>query len=301
MDKDRVWIVIPTLNEEETIGWVIDEFKRQGYANLLVIDGHSTDRTVEVARERGAKVILQEGFGKGDAVRQALRMVDGDAIVLIDGDGTYLPSEVEKLLEPIRKGYADHVIGNRFAKDTKGAISKLNMIGNKILNRLFGVGYGVWLNDILSGYRALRVDAARRLDLGKSGFEIEAEMTIESVKKELRVMEVPVSYVARRGSDSKLRPLRDGTKIGYTIYGLAKTYNPLFYFGFLGFAFIVAGLICGINIIFDFMHGREVSIPLTVLTTLLILTGTQIIIFGALGNLIVILHRETIREIHRRG
>lgn len=100
---EDVTILVPTKNEEEAIGWVIEEFQKLGYYNILVIDGHSTDRTREIAKEKGAKVVLQSGRGKGQAVAEALKMIESEVVVMIDGDGTYDPKDVEKLLEPIRR------------------------------------------------------------------------------------------------------------------------------------------------------------------------------------------------------
>ncbi|MDY6764124.1 MAG: glycosyltransferase, partial [Halobacteria archaeon] len=112
MESDDVCVLIPTLNEEATIGGVIEGFQNQGYDNILVIDGGSDDKTQEIAREKGARVVEQSGSGKGQAVQEALGMVNSPYIVMIDGDGTYLPEEVDKLLEPLERGY-DHVLGNR--------------------------------------------------------------------------------------------------------------------------------------------------------------------------------------------
>ncbi|NOY11051.1 MAG: glycosyltransferase, partial [Archaeoglobi archaeon] len=124
----KVRILIPALNEEESIGDVIDGFRKLGYDNILVIDGHSTDRTREIAREKGAEVVVQSGKGKGQAVREAFEILDDDVVVMIDADGTYLPEDVELLLEPIRRGVADHVVGNRLVNFEKGAFTRLNLL-----------------------------------------------------------------------------------------------------------------------------------------------------------------------------
>jgi len=230
-----VCILIPTLNEEETIGGVISSFKRQGFDNILVIDGNSTDSTRAIAKRAGARVVIQRGKGKGAAVRQAFELIDSDIIVMIDGDGTYLPTEVQRLIEPIERGEAEHVIGNRFAYG--GAFAILHRLGNWVLNKIFSIGYGLELQDILSGYRAFTKGAVKKMTLRKEGFEIEAEMTVESVKRGIKLKEVPISYRKRRGK-SKLNFFRDGMRITYTLYVLARTHNPAFYFGIIGSAFI---------------------------------------------------------------
>ncbi|MDY6964479.1 MAG: S-layer glycoprotein N-glycosyltransferase AglJ [Halobacteriota archaeon] len=294
-----VCILIPTLNEERSIGEVIEGFKKLGFDKVLVIDGNSSDKTREIAEDAGATVVIQKGKGKGLAVQQAFGMIEDDIVVMIDGDGTYLPSEVNSLLEPILREEADHVIGNRFSNYSKGAFTRLNLLGNKLLNWLFSFAYGLHLDDILSGYRALTKEGIEELELNKAGFEIEAEMAIESVKKEVRISEVPITYEPRIKSATKLNPVRDGVRIGYTLYGLVKTHNPMFYFGLIGACFIFLGLIGGFFVTLDWFRQIE-RIPLTVLTALLIITGVQIFVFGQLGNLLVALQKEMIRELKKR-
>lgn len=295
-----VRVLIPTLNEEATIGPLVKEFVAMGYP-VLVMDGRSTDRTAERAREAGAEVLFQEGKGKGAAVVQALRAIREPIVVMIDGDGTYLPSEVERLVVPLRESIADHVIGNRFARPERGAFTRLNFFGNKILNKLFGMGYGVWLSDILSGYRAFRREAVLALSLNRSGFEIETEMTVESVKQGHRFAEIPITYRPRvSGVAAKLHPLRDGMRIFWTIGSLAKTYNPAFVLFPAGLALIGAGLLLGVYILYDFLARTIAHNTLAILMLLLFLLGVQVLLFGSLANLQVLLHRELMRELKKK-
>ncbi|MBU2617764.1 MAG: S-layer glycoprotein N-glycosyltransferase AglJ [Euryarchaeota archaeon] len=298
--KDNICILIPTLNEAHTIGEVVHKFKSMGFPKILVIDGHSTDDTVKIAREKGAKVVIQKGRGKGQAIQQAFDLIEEDIIVMIDGDGTYLPEEVDKLLEPIEKGTADHVIGNRFVEPKAGAFTKLNLFGNQILSRSFGFAYGAWITDILSGYRAFTKKSIQELELNRTGFETEAEITIESVKKGLRMVEVPISYRSRHErAATKLHPLKDGLKIGLTIYKLTKTHNPLLYFGLFGAVFMVLGACVGIYVVLEWFKGIT-RIPMTILATLLIVMGVQMFIFGLLSDLLSLFHKEVMRELRRK-
>jgi len=297
MKDDNVCILIPTLDEEETIGMVIRGFKSEGFENVFVIDGNSADSTREIARREGARVVVQQGRGKGAAVKQAFARIEDEIIVIIDGDGTYSPSEVRKLLDPIVKGEAEHVIGNRFAYG--GAFAKLHRLGNWVLNKIFGFGYGIRLNDILSGYRALTRDAVKKMNLEVEGFEIEAEMAIESVKKGIKIKEVPIRYEKRKGK-SKLNFVRDGSKIAYTLYVLARTHNPIFYFGIIGFLFIAVGILSGIYVVLEWFKGIT-HVPLAVLTSLLIVSGVQFLIFGLFGDLVVTLQKEVIEVLRGKG
>jgi len=299
MNKEDVCVLIPTLNEGKTIAGIVREFKSFGYSNILVIDGRSTDDTVEKARSEGAEVVIQSGTGKGQAVSQAFSLIKSKYVVMLDGDGTYLPEEADKLLEPVITGIADHVIGNRFANYQKGAFTGLNLFGNKILNRIFGFAYGVWLEDILSGYRAFTNTAIKQLELNTTGFEVETEITVECVKKDLKTVEVPITYLARvSGAATKLQPLRDGLRIASTIFLLARTHNPLFYFNIIGGLLTLSGVGIGIYVVNEWL--RDVThIPLTILATLLIVTGIQMFIFAIMSDLVVSMHRENMHTLRK--
>ena len=295
----EVCILIPTLNEEDTIGGIIREFKNNGFERILVIDGNSTDATREIAKREGARVEIQRGKGKGTAVRQAFELIEEEIIVIIDGDGTYLPSEVKRLLDPIVNNEADHIIGNRFGFG--GAFTRSHRVGNSILNKVFGLGYGVKLNDLLSGYRALTKESLKKMNLKKEGFEIETEMVIESVKRGIRIKEVPIRYEKRKGV-SKLNFIRDGLRIFYTLYVLARMYNPMFYFGIIGTLFIAGGIISGFYVVIEWYRGIT-HVLLTVFTSLMIISGIQFLMFGQLGDLLVSLQKdmvEVFREISRK-
>ena len=292
MNNEDICILIPTLNEGKTIAGLVKEFKSIGYPDILVIDGHSTDDTVSKAQNAGARVVLQSGNGKGQAISQAFHLLSSKYIVMIDGDGTYLPEEINKLLEPVISGQADHVIGNRFTNYQTGAFTGLNLFGNRILNKIFGFAYGIWLNDILSGYRAFNYNSYKQIELNRTGFEVETEITVECVKKDLKIVEVPITYLARvSGAATKLRPVRDGLRIASTIYLLARTHNPLFYFNLIGGFLTLLGVIVGIYVVDEWIKNIT-HVPLTILATLLIVTGILMFIFAILSDLIVSMHRE---------
>jgi len=295
-----VCILIPTLNEEDAIAEVIDEFRAMGFEDILVIDGHRCDRTRERARAAGARVAVQSGKGKGQALNEAFDLIESDYIVMIDGDGTYLPSEVHLLLDPVLGGKADHVMGNRFGNLQKGALTRLNSVGNKLINFFFRLIYDVPLNDILTGYRAFTRESVSRLDLSMTGFEIETEMTVDSVKKGLNIAEVPITYQSRsRGTRTKLNPFMDGARIIVTIYRMAKTHNPLFYFGLMGSFFGAAGFVIGLYVAIEWLTTRTEHIPLTILTALLIIVGFQLFFMGILGDAVASMHQEVLREIYK--
>ncbi len=295
-----VCILIPTLNEEESIESVIADFKAMGFDNILIVDGHSTDQTVPKAEKAGARAFVQTGVGKGQALKESFPLIKEDYILLIDGDGTYLPSEAPLLLNPLMAGRADHVVGNRFSFLKSGALKRLNFLGNKLINRFFVIIYRTDLNDILSGYRAFSTESIGYLDLSSPGFEIESEMTIQSVMKGLRIMEVPISYKPRmEGTKTKLNPLRDGSRIFLTIFRMAKTQNPMVFFGLIGSLFGAAGFLIGLYVVKEWLIGRINHLPLTILTAILIIVGFQLFLIGIQGDVMASHHQEAMREIFK--
>ena len=294
-NKDEVCILIPTLNEDLTIGTIVREFKGLGYNHILVIDGRSTDNTVKVAREAGATVRTQSGKGKGNAIIEAFEIIEQPYILILDGDGTYTPKDAEKMLTPLFLGF-DHVIGDRLINAEEGAFSRFNLFGNHMLNLLFKVAHSRDLHDILSGYRAFTRLAIHQMNLSEKGFEIETEISVESVRNGQRTMVVPIKYSRRPGTATKLSPFHDGIKIISTIYRLARVNNPMFYFGMMGLFTSVLGILTGIYVLLEWMRGID-HIPLTILTVLLIVVGIEIFMFGMISDMLLIFHREIIREI----
>lgn len=301
MNNADVCILIPTLNEAATIRDLIKDFKKEGFPNILVIDGNSRDGTAQIAEAEGARVVLQTGKGKGQAMIQAFGLIESPYVIMVDGDGTYLAKEAPSLLEPVLEGTADHIIGNRLEKYSPGAFTKLNLVGNRLINTLFDIVYGVHLRDILSGYRAFTLESIRELELNKTGFEIETEISVECVLKKQRVEEIPITYLPRsKKGETKLNPVKDGIRIGSTIYRLAKVHNPMFYFGIIGFIFILSGLFTGTIVVAQWLQGIT-RIPLSILTALFIIFGLQMFIFGMLSDLIVTLHRQTVNLLQERN
>jgi dolichol-phosphate mannosyltransferase len=294
-NKDEVCVLIPTLNEAPTIGGIVREFKELGYNHILVIDAKSSDNTVKNAREAGATVRTQSGKGKGNAIIEAFEIIEQPYILMLDGDGTYSAKDAEKMLTPLFLGF-DQVIGDRLINAEEGAFSRLNLFGNHMLNLLFKIAHSRDLHDILSGYRAFTKLAIHQMHLKEKGFEIETEISVESVRNGQRIMVVPIRYSSRPGSATKLSPFHDGIKIVSTIYRLARVNNPMFYFGMMGMFTTVLGMLVGVYVLLEWFRNIE-HIPLTILTVLLIVVGIEIFMFGMISDMLLVFHREIIREI----
>jgi len=298
VDRDAVCVLVPTYNEAETIGSVVESFRDRGFENVLVVDGDSEDGTAEIAEDAGARVVQQSGTGKGQAVREGIRRSDASVILMLDGDSTYRAEDADAMLEPIFEGRAEHVIGDRFADMEPGAMSRLNRVGNGIINAAFRLIHGRDFTDILSGYRAFTRRSAQRLTLTEDGFGIETELAVECVKHNVSTAVVPIRYLARPDdSDTNLRPFRDGGHIVLTLYRMAKTNNPLFYFGSLGAASTLVGGVLGLWVAVEWITRSISHEVIAVVGAFAILFGVQLLMFGVLSDMLVTVNREQTRRL----
>jgi glycosyltransferase involved in cell wall biosynthesis len=221
VSQPEILIVLPTLNEEQTIGRVIDEIPRSslegvGYkVKLLVVDGNSTDRTREIAKAKGASTIIERRRGKGIAVSGALSSVEADFIFMLDADFTYPAGCIPDMLKLLSEHHA--VIGSRMrGRREKGAMSRLNLVGNYLLSLIATVFYGKKISDVCSGFWGLRGEVVKNLHLRATAFDLEAEIFSQLVRRGYTIAEIPIDY-RRRSSPPKLRSLRDGTRIGWAL------------------------------------------------------------------------------------
>lgn len=296
--RDAVTVLLPTYDEAATIGDVVDGFQAEGFDDVLVMDGGSGDDTRNLARNHGARVEVQSGSGKGQAIREAVaEHISREYVLMADGDGTYLPEQADRMLAPLDEGY-DHVIGDRFADMEAGAMTRLNKVGNRITNRLFRFIHGEEFDDILSGYRAFSRASFERLTLTAEGFGIETEMAVECAKRNVATTVVPITYLERPdGSDTNLHPIKDGGIIFLELYRRAKTNNPLFYFGSVGTASTLVGVVLAGYVGFEWVLYRISHEVIAVGAAGAILFGVQLLMFGVLSDMIITLHREQMRHV----
>ncbi len=203
----KISVVIPTRNEEGMIEEIIDGCRP--YADeLLVVDGHSVDRTREIAEKAGVKVILDNGKGKGAALRHAINFVSGDITVFIDADGSHDPRDIPRLVEPILKGEADHVSGSRLiggSSELHGGFDEcFRLMGSSFITACINWRFGVVLSESQNGFRAIRTDVIKQLDLKENITTIEQEMIMKTLKKGFRMAEVPTHEHKRRMGYSKI-------------------------------------------------------------------------------------------------
>lgn len=203
----RVTVIIPTRDEEGTIADII-EAVRVHADDVLVVDGHSTDRTREIATAHGAQVILDGRKGKGEAMRRAMAAASGDIVVFIDADGSHEASDIPAMLAPIRAGQADMVVGSRGkggSDELHGTAEQfLRYVGSQVIMLAINYRWGVRLTDSQNGFRAIRKDVGLALGVTANLTTIEQEMLMRALKQGYRVAEIPSHEYARRSGKSKV-------------------------------------------------------------------------------------------------
>jgi glycosyltransferase involved in cell wall biosynthesis len=219
-----VSVVIPVFNEEVTIGNVVTRTKKTleqlGVSyEILVVDDGSVDKSADIAQELKAHVLRDPHQGKGFALRSGFRQAKGKLVVTLDADGSHQPEEIPLVLRYIRENKADFVVGSRFLNSevNKTKIPKVNRTGNKMFNDLIGYLTGVKVSDSQSGFRAIRSSLIKRMKLSSHGYEVESEMLVKALRMGARVAETPISFDQRTVGNSKIDPIRDGTRILYAI------------------------------------------------------------------------------------
>jgi len=209
-------VVIAALNEEEGIGLTIAELMDNlGCPHVLVVDGRSTDRTVEVAKNLGADVVFQDGFGKGNALAKAIKLLDSsvDYVVLTDADYTYPAEHVPLMIRILEKNLrVGMVCGNRF-NDTLNLGEKHNILyfGNRIIAFTHNLLNGVQLVDPLTGLRVVRAGILRNWAVKSKGFDVEVELNHQVEREGFGIVEIPIQYRERLGQ--KKLGVKNGAEI----------------------------------------------------------------------------------------
>jgi glycosyltransferase involved in cell wall biosynthesis len=206
--KDKIIVVIPALNEGATIGYVITAVKKHA-RHIMVVDGHSSDGTAEIARSLGVPVIFDHGKGKGDAIRSAIPFLDRDITVFIDADGSHDPDDIPRLVRPVLEGKADLVTGSRVmggSDDAHGGIEEcIRLIGCSIATTWINHRFGVSLSESQNGFRSIRTEVLKELHLRENTPAIEQEIIIKTLRKGYRIGEVPSHEYKRKSGHSKIR------------------------------------------------------------------------------------------------
>ena len=220
----KVSFVVPAYNEAATIRDVLDRVDALPLEKqVIVVDDGSSDGTAEIVedwrRERPGVVFLrQANRGKGAAIRAAIPHVEGEIAVIQDADMEYDPADVPTLLEPIDRGAADVVFGSRLSGGRpQRAYLFWHLVGNRVLSLMTNVLFNTTISDMETGYKAIRADVLRSLDLREDRFGFEPEVTAKVCRRKLRIYEVPIAYYGRTYAEGKKITWRDGVKAAWVL------------------------------------------------------------------------------------
>lgn len=239
-----VAVLLPCYNEEVTIGKVVHDFKSAlPNADIYVYDNNSTDRTAEIAASEGAIVRKEPRQGKGNVIRAMFEDIDADVYIMSDGDDTYPADAAPAMVDKILEGY-DMVIGDRLSSTYFQENKRpFHNFGNDLVRFFTNHLFGGKIKDIMTGYRAFSYQFVKTYPVLSRGFEIETEMTIHALQRNMQVENVIIDYRDRpEGSESKLNTYSDGFKVLGTIARLFKNYRPFSFFGILAAILAVFGI-----------------------------------------------------------
>lgn len=264
----KIAVLIPCYNEALTIKKVINDFRQQlPTATIYVYDNNSSDHTSDIAKAEGAVVVHEKRQGKGFVVASMFEDIEADIYVMVDGDDTYPADKVHELIHPIIKGKADMVVGNRLVEYADQSFRLLHVLGNRLVVKTVNMIFNSRLCDIMSGYRAFNRKFVKRIPLISKGFEVETQLTIQSLYHNFVIAEVPIPYGKRpEGSYSKLSTFSDGAKVLVKIFDIFKAYRPLLFFSIIGFSLFILSMSIGSIAIVEFiLTGKILHLPSAVL------------------------------------
>lgn len=243
---DKIAVLIPCYNESRTIEKVVTDFRRVlPEAVIYVYDNNSSDGTDEIARRAGAIVRYERQQGKGNVIRRMFREISAECYIMTDGDDTYPAESAPEMARMVLEEQADMVVGDRLSSTYFQENKRpFHNFGNSLVRKAINVLFRSSVKDIMTGYRAFSYQFVKSFPVLSEGFEIETEMSIHAVDKNMRIDHVVVDYRNRPvGSQSKLNTFSDGIKVLRMILKLFRIYRPMAFFGLISLLLaLTAGL-----------------------------------------------------------
>ncbi len=293
---DKIAVMIPCYNEASTINKVINDFKKVlPEAVIYVYDNNSTDDTSEIAHNAGAIVRKEYCQGKGNVIRRMFREIDAECYIMVDGDDTYPAEFAPQMVDLIFNKNADMVVGDRLSStyftENKRPFHNLgNSMMRLFVNKLFKSN----IKDIMTGYRAFGYNFVKTFPILSKGFEIETEMTIHAIDKNLSVENVIIEYRNRPdGSVSKLNTFADGFRVIKTMVKFFKNYKPLAFFGAISLVLAVLAAAFFIPIFIDYLNtGIVPKIPTLLVCGFTAIAALQSLFSGLILDCIVQKNRQ---------
>ena len=254
---DKMAELIPCYNESKTIEKVVNDYRKAlPEAVIYVYDNNSTDNTAEIAEKAGAVVRHEYQQGKGNVIRRMFREIDAECYIMVDGDDTYPAEYGRKMTDMVLNKHVDMVVGDRLSSTYFEENKRpFHNFGNSLVRWSINALFKSDIKDIMTGYRAFSYQFVKTFPVLSRGFEIETEMSIHALDKNLYVENLVIEYRDRpAGSESKLNTYSDGIKVLKTIARLFKNYKPLNFFGIIAFILFVLALIFFIPVLYAYIQ-----------------------------------------------
>ncbi len=288
---DKIAVLIPCYNEAKTVEKVVRDFQKAlPEASIYVYDNNSSDGTDEIARSAGAIVRYESRQGKGNVIRTMFRDIQADCFIMTDGDDTYPASHAAEMASLVLNNNADMVVGDRLSSTYFTENKRpFHNLGNRMVRYLVNTIFHGDIKDIMTGYRAFSPLFVKSFPVLSSGFEIETEMTIHALDKNMHIVSIPVDYRDRpSGSVSKLSTYSDGFKVIKTIFNLYKDYRPLSFFSLFAIFFLLVGLILFIPVLHEFIQtGLVPRFPSLIVSTVFFLSALLSFVCGMILETVV--------------
>lgn len=289
--KQKIAVLIPCYNEAQTITKVVSDWKKElPNADIYVYNNNSTDDTAQLAKEAGAIVRNEYAQGKGNVIRRMFREIDADCYIMVDGDDTYPAEYAKEMVDLVLNKQADMVVGDRLSstyyKENK---RPFHNFGNDLMRTSINLLFHTNIKDIMTGYRAFSRQFVKTFPVLSKGFDIETEMTIHAVHKNMRIENVVVDYRDRpEGSESKLNTFADGFRVIKAMIKFFKTYKPLTFFGILSALLMVIAAVLFVPVFITYLQtGLVERLPTLITSGFVVIAAIQSFFAGLMLHTII--------------
>lgn len=288
---DKIAVLIPCYNESKTIEKVVKDFKKElPEAVVYVYDNNSTDSTDEIAKKAGAVVRYEYQQGKGNVIRRMFREIDAQCYIMADGDDTYPAQFAPEMVQKVLDKKVDMVIGDRLSSTYFTENKRLfHNFGNSLVRKSINIMFKSDIKDIMTGYRAFSYQFVKSFPVLSKGFEIETEMSIHAIDKNMLLENIVIDYRDRpEGSESKLNTYSDGMKVLKTIARLYRNYKPMAFYGILAALLVLLSTAFFVPVFLEYIiTGKVPNFPTLIVCGFVVLAAIQSFFSGMILQNIV--------------